>query len=101
MVRPPLPGPAAVARRRDVPAPKQIDFGLALGNDDRAAMGESLEQLGQPIRHRIDAVEVPDPAAVSIRAPLANLLAAARQILALDLVQQSPAGAAIVEVALG
>jgi hypothetical protein len=45
MFRWPVFRAAAVARRRNVPGPKQIGLGLAFYDGDRAVMGEGLKQL--------------------------------------------------------
>ena len=63
MLRPPLLGPAGAACRRNIPAAEQIDFLLALDDQNATAERHGLDKIGQAIQDAARVVEVPQPGA--------------------------------------
>ena len=63
-----------VAGRRDAKARQRLDIFFALDDDDELTSRNRLTHPGQSEKHARDAVEIPEPAAMAVRPPLAERL---------------------------
>src|SRR5262249_13817264 len=75
-----------IRRRRETDGVKIIDVFLAFGDVDNLAGGHRLDELGQPIRYAARVLQIPDPAAATVRPALSEIL----RLVAYDLEQDLP-----------